>query len=266
MGTRHSTGKVHDLPTASSESPKPRAQLRLSLPTPLLKSSSSASASCRPEPQKPWQDINVAKAVHYHRRVTLKEVCLSSPHKAPQSLHSIPPLTSDFPSKPHPFISPAKVLLRKQLHPRETSPNIQFEQEDSVRAFYADSEEAKLRPIQLKSSSMYHLIKPKTDLTPTSVATSTYKDSVVSLLKEAAVLNNPLEGKRNERVVTEFASKSPVSALPTRQEGFGTEAERQLYRLRKQTEVVNEKPIRQSMLRLWKGHRGSIIETTPQSR
>ena len=263
MGTRHSTGKVQDLPTASSESPQSRAHLRLSLPAPSLNSSSPASCRGLPEPQKLWQDINIAKAVPYHRRVSLKAVCLPSPRKAPQSFQAIPPPAVDFPSQPHQFISPTKVLLQKQLHPRETPPNVQFEQEDSVPAFYVDAEEAKLRPIQRKSSSMYHLIKPKHYLTPTSVVTSTYKNSVISLLKEAAVINNPVEISHKERVVTNFIPKSPASTMPTRKGGFGAEADLQLYQIRKQAEVAKAKPSRQSMLRLWKGHRGSVLETTP---
>jgi hypothetical protein len=151
--------------------------------------------------------------------------------------------------------------LQKQTQPREAAASIQFEQEDSVRAFYVDSEEAKIRPLQVRSSSTYHLIKHLPVVAPTPVTPSTHGEGVISLLKEAAVLNNPFPARSNQRVVNDFVSRSPMSVkLPRKAEGgFGAEAE--LYRIRRQAEVVQEQSLRPSTLRIWKGRRGSVLET-----
>lgn len=263
MGARHSSGKVRDqaaMNTATSESPKPRALQRKSFPSLSPLSSSPVSPGRLPEPLKPWQDINVAKAALSHRKVSLKDVCLHSPRKSSQSHFTSLQLPAELPTKPHHFISPAKVLLQKQTQPREASVPIQFEQEDSVRAFYNDSVEAKLRPVQVRSSSSYHLIKHVHAVAPTPVALSVREDGVISLLKEAAILNNPLPARSNPRVVNDFVSKSPMSVkLPRKTKGgFGAEAE--LYRIRKQAEVAQELSWKPSTLRIWKGRRGSILE------
>ena len=263
MGARHSTGKVRDqatLNTATSESPKPRASQRQSLPSLSPKSSSPASPSRLPEPAKQWQDINVAKAALSHRKVSLKDVCLQSPRKSSQSRFTSLQLPAELPSKPNNFVSPAKVLLQKQTQSKEAAAPIQFEQEDSVRAFYNDSGEAKIRPIQVKSSSTYHLIKHVPVVTPTPVALSARAEGVIPLLKEAAALNSPQPARSNQRVVNAFVSKSPMSVkLPRKTEG-GFEAEAELYRIRKQVEVVQKQSWRPSTLRIWKGRRGSVLE------